>query len=324
MGKSKAPPAPDPVKTAQAQGAANKEAAVATQLGSMVGQRNPWGTLTYNQVGRWDDGTPKTEAVTSLSPSQQALFDIGQATDLDLAKIGQQQVGRIGNLLSSPLDLSSSAIEDRLYQLASPRLNQRFTEARDREISRLANMGITDPNSEMYRNTMRGLGEQENDAFNQLYLTGRQQGLQELLTERNQPLNEISALLSGAQIGMPQFSATPGYNQNPTDVMGATYGSYNAASQNAQMANANRNAMMGGLFGLGGAAITAAPFFSDRRLKKNIRLIGKTAKGLNWYAFDYIWNRPGEGVMADEVEKVMPWAVHNRYGFKAVDYAEVL
>lgn len=252
---SKGPAAPDPVATAKAQGAANKESAIASQLGSMVNQTTPWGSLTYNQIGSWSDGTPRTEQVVNLSPTQKQLFDIGQQTDIDLANIGQEQVGRIGNLLSSPLDLSSTAIEDRLYELANPRMSQRFNDAREREITRLANMGITDPNSEIYQASMRMLGEQENDAYNQLYLTGRGQGVQEMLTTRNQPINEVNALLSGAQVNMPQFNAAPGFNQAPADVMGATYASHNANMANWQQGQANRNAMTGGLFGLAGAGL---------------------------------------------------------------------
>lgn len=324
--KSSAPAAPDPAATARAQGQANKEAAIASQLGSMVNQRNPWGSLTYNQIGTWSDGTPRTEQITELSPEQRQLYDIGQRSNIALGSLGERQIGQISSALSSPLDLSNTAIEDRIYNLATPRLNQRFDRQREQTLTRLANMGITDPNSEIYRAEMRNLGETENDAYNSILLNARQQAIQEMITGRSQPINEASALLSGTQVGMPQFQSTPGFNQNPADVMGATYGSYNAQQQNAAMANANRNAMMGGLFGLGGAGISAAPFFlaSDRRLKKNIRLIGKTNKGFNWYAFDYVWGQPSHGVMADEIEKVMPEAVGERLGYKMVNYAMVL
>lgn len=322
--KSSAPPAPDPVATAKAQGAANKEAAIASQLGSMVNQRNPWGSLSYNQIGTWPDGTPRTEQVTELSPEQMQLFQTGQRASQNLANIGERQIANLGGVLGEPLDLSSTAIEDRLYSLASPRMTQRFDQSRQRELTRLANMGITDPNSDIYKATMRGLGEQENDAWNNLYLGGRSQALNEMLTARSQPLNEIASLLSGTQVSTPQFQSTPGFNQNPADIMGATYGSYNAQAQNAAQSNANRNAMMGGLFGLGGAAISSAPFWSDRRLKTNIRKIGKTQKGFNWYAFDYVWGEPSEGVMADEVAAVKPWAVTEMLGYSRVDYTEVL
>lgn len=259
--KSSAPAAPDPVATARAQGQANKEAAIASQLGSMVNQRNPWGSLTYNQIGTWSDGTPRTEQITELTPEQMQLFQTGQRASQNLANIGERQISNLGGALENPLDLSSTAIEDRLYSLASPRMTQRFDQARNRELTRLSNMGITDPNSDIYKATMRGLGEQENDAWNNLYLGGRSQALNEMLTARSQPLNEIAALLSGTQVSTPQFQSTPGFNQNPADVMGATYGSYNAALQNNALANSNRNSMMGGLFGLAGAGISAAPFF---------------------------------------------------------------
>ncbi len=64
--------------------------------------------------------------------------------------------------------------------------------------------------------------------------------------------------------------------------------------------------------------------FSDRRLKKNIELVGRDERtGLNLYEFEYI-NGDGArylGVMADEVELVMPQAVSVMdNGYKAVNY----
>lgn len=255
------PAAPDPVATAQAQGAANKEAAIASQLGSMVNQQTPWGNLTYNQIGTWSDGTPRSEQITTLSPEQQKLFETGQQATQKLADIGSGQIGQLSSILANPLDLSSTAIEDRLYNLASPRLNERFDREQQQLQTRLANMGITDPNSDIYKAETKLLGENQNDAWNSLYLGGRNQAVNEMLTARSQPINEIASLLSGTQIGSPQFNSTPGLNVNPADIMGATYGSYNANAQNAALKQQQQNAMMGGLFGLGGAGISALPFF---------------------------------------------------------------
>ncbi|MDE2100413.1 MAG: tail fiber domain-containing protein [Patescibacteria group bacterium] len=64
--------------------------------------------------------------------------------------------------------------------------------------------------------------------------------------------------------------------------------------------------------------------FSDRRLKKNIEEIGKTASGHKLYSFEYLWGEKAVGVMADEVEKVMPLAISNVFGFKAVNYDMVM
>jgi len=60
---------------------------------------------------------------------------------------------------------------------------------------------------------------------------------------------------------------------------------------------------------------------SDRRLKTNIKLIGKYKNGLNKYTWTYLWGVNGTGAMADEVEKLIPNAVAEFNGFKAVNYA---
>ena len=75
--------------------------------------------------------------------------------------------------------------------------------------------------------------------------------------------------------------------------------------------------------GVGTAAAVAgmAMMMSDRRLKRNIRQIGKTESGYNIYSWDYIWGAPGVGVMADEVPK--EWVHRMPSGFDAVDYAQV-
>lgn len=78
-----------------------------------------------------------------------------------------------------------------------------------------------------------------------------------------------------------------------------------------------------GLQGLGSIA-TAGGFpaiFSDRRLKKDIKKVGKTDEGLGVYTYRYKAGGPIQmGVMAQEVEKVRPGAVKTVAGFKAVDY----
>ena len=84
------------------------------------------------------------------------------------------------------------------------------------------------------------------------------------------------------------------------------------ASQGSQIAS-----------GVGTAAAIAgmAMMMSDRRLKRNIRQIGKTDAGYNLYAWDYVWGAPGAGVMADEVPK--EWVHRMPSGFDAVDYSKV-
>lgn len=75
---------------------------------------------------------------------------------------------------------------------------------------------------------------------------------------------------------------------------------------------------------LGGMATGGVGFFSDRRLKENIELVGEDeATGLPLYSFNYIddQERRYVGVMADDVEKVKPEAViEDSSGYKRVNY----
>lgn len=76
-----------------------------------------------------------------------------------------------------------------------------------------------------------------------------------------------------------------------------------------------------GLMGLLGLGLQAAPLFSDRRLKENIKRVGQTDTGLPIYTYTYAGSASVQmGVMADEVESVMPHAVSEVSGFKAVNY----
>lgn len=78
---------------------------------------------------------------------------------------------------------------------------------------------------------------------------------------------------------------------------------------------------VGGLLSGGAAIMKAWP--SDRRLKENIEAVGTDERtGLTLYHFNYIGDDTVfRGVMADEVERIMPDAVmEDDLGYKAVNY----
>ena len=75
----------------------------------------------------------------------------------------------------------------------------------------------------------------------------------------------------------------------------------------------------------GSTTTTTQPmsFFSDRRLKEDIKQVGKAKNGLPIYKFKYKGDPTEQthiGFMADEVEKVHPEAVGLAGGYKTVDY----
>ena len=144
------------------------------------------------------------------------------------------------------------------------------------------------------------------------------QSLQTQLALRNQPLNEITGLMSGSQLQMPQFQGYSPTNIAPAPIFAGAQAQGAAALQNYGIQQSGANATTGGLFGLAGAA--APLVFSDRRLKSNIERIGTHKLGIGLYEYDIFGERQ-QGVMADEAEKVMPKAVlMHPSGYKMVNY----
>ena len=141
---------------------------------------------------------------------------------------------------------------------------------RDEERARtmLSNRGI-EVGSEAYNRGMDDLSRARNDArlaavaaggaeMANLYgLTADSRGraIQEAMLERSQPINEIATLLGTAgPIDVANFGAVPQAGVAPADIAGATYASHGSAMNAYQQEMANRNAMMGGVFGIAKAA----------------------------------------------------------------------
>ena len=97
----------------------------------------------------------------------------------------------------------------------------------------------------------------------------------------------------------------------------------------AQSAAAQSQNNINNGFAAAGLALQGYETFSDRRLKKNIKLRGQK-NGHNVYT--WLWNEAAAalglfgrsaGVIAQEVEKSRPDAVTERHGFKCVNYSMI-
>lgn len=141
----------------------------------------------------------------------------------------------------------------------------------------------------------------------------------------------------GQQNIFNRLMGVAGMGQGSTGQMGAAGQSYatnvgnlqtGLASTQMQAAQAKAaqesqgNSMFGQLLGTG--TQMAMSYFSDKRLKENIELVGKEM-GHNIYEFDY---KDGSGryrgVMADEVIDIEPSAVKEMSnGYLAVDYSKI-
>lgn len=321
------PPAPDPVATANAQAAMNKDTAIAQYGLNATNQKTPQGSLTYNQIGKWEDGTPRFEAVQSYSPTEQGIYETGAKTRQNLSTIGATQSEKIGGLLNSPYSLNE-ATEKKLAGMQKGFLDPQWQEEQARLESQLINKGVR-PGSAAYDNAMRDFSTNKQRAYNQTYLDAYKTAESSSMAERNQPINEITALMSGSQVSQPGYTNTPQPGVAPTDYIGAQQQSLNQQNLGYQAQVGSNNAMMSGLFGLGSAGLGGWAYGgfkgSDRRTKEDITRVGKTDSGLPIYTYRYKNGGLMEmGVMAQDVEKMKPEAVaHTPEGLMAVDYGQI-
>jgi len=341
MGKeSSAPPPPDYAAAARETATGNLDAARAATAANRVNQVTPYGSLNYSISGSDPYGNPTWTATQSLAPAQQQLLDYQNQTSLGLGQLANKGLGYVSNMLDNPFDTSalpstgfnpSQSYQDAYMQRLAPQIQQ----GREALDVKLANQGIP-VGSEAYRRAMLTQSQRENDllaaATTQGFGVGqqaRQSALQEQAYLRNEPLNTLSAVRTGAQVQGPQFvnSAQQATTAGP-DILGATQMGYNAQMGAANAQNAANNAMTQGLFGLGDAAL-----MSDIRTKENIKHIDWLPNGLPVYTYEYkpeFKNHPlaghgtHTGVMAHEVEAMYPNAVITLdNGYKAVDYGQL-
>lgn len=248
------PSPPDPVATANAQAAMNKETAIAEFGLNATTQNNPWGSVSYEESGTWSDGTPRFTQNTTLTPEQQAIFDQTQAAQSNLAGIANEQSSFLDQYMSEPFQFDNSDAEQWAYDLASPRLldQQAKTEAQLRTV--LANKGIRE-GSAAWNSEMQRLMQGNSDQLNQLALTGRGQAFSEALAQRNQPINEITALMSGSQVSNPATMSGP---SPQAGVAGVDYAGL--VNQNYQQELAASQGLWGGIGGLFGTALSGGLF----------------------------------------------------------------
>ncbi|TIN20585.1 MAG: hypothetical protein E5Y51_02315 [Mesorhizobium sp.] len=333
MGKPSAPEPPDPKETSAASTSTNVGTAIANSFLNNANQVTPDGTISYDQTGSytWNDpytgksyNIPRFTATTSLSDAQKAIKTQTDAAQLNLGTLANNQSSFLNDYMSKPFDGSNDATEARLLQLGRERLDPILQQQQDALATRLANQGIK-LGSTAYDRAMTQQSQAANDAYDQLILQGHGQAFQEAQAIRNQPINEITALLSGSQVSNPQAA---GFNQSTiptTDVAGLINQNYQQKMANYQQDMANSQSLIGGLFGLGGKLIS----LSDDDAKKDKTRLADITPEMGLWKFHYKGEAKDApmrlGLMASEVEKVVPEAVSRRPdGYRQVDYGKAL
>jgi hypothetical protein len=292
--------------------------------------------MAYNPDAGWS-------ATQVLSPDQQKIAD--QTSQLSSGLLGSAQSGLnyANQVLSQPgVDTSKLAqtginpgqsYQDAMMARLAPQIERENAQLEQQ----LANRGIA-AGTDAYNQAKTLQAQNQNDRLNSATVQGmntglaaNQQGFQQAAYNQMQPINVINALRTGSQVQNPNFANVP--NQATTagpDLLGATNAQYQnqLSAYNAQQAAGG--GFLGGLMSLGGSALMAPTgTFSDERLKTDIKQIGTHKLGIGIYTFKYkkghhLPEGTQVGVMAQEVEKVIPEAVTTaENGYKLVNYGMI-
>lgn len=339
-----APAAPDYTGAAQQTAQGNLDAARVATAANRVNQVTPYGNLNYAETGTDSYGNPTWTATTSLSDVGQQLLNNQNSASLGLGSTINSALGRTQDIMGQGFNPNLPQVginAGQNYQDAyMERLRPQIEQGREALDVKLANQGIP-VGSEAYKRAMMTQGQRENDlmlgATTQGFGTGlqaNQQAYNQAMTNYNLPLNTLSALRSGAQVQNPTFVNAPQQaTTSGADLLTAAQatGQYNLGSSNASAAA--QSGFNQGLMGLGGSLGGAYLMGSDIRMKESIKAVGVLSNGLTVYEFEYKpefkdkeFNGHGKfiGVMAQDVEKVIPEAVHTlNDGYKVVDYAKL-
>ena len=269
-GKSDPPPAPDYLGAARETAAGNLEAARATAAANRVNQVTPYGNLTYSISGKDSYGNDMYTANQTLTPAQQRILEQNQGLSSGLLTTAQQGLDYAGSLLAKPgVDMASlpqiginpgETYSDAIMRRLAPQIAQE-SQASD---AALANQGIAQ-GTQAYENAKRQLAMSQNDRQLGAITSGmnvgmgaNQQAFNQQAYNQMQPINVINALRTGSQVQNPNYVNVPQQaNVGGADILGATNALYSNQVNATNAANAAQGNFLGGLMGLGGAALMA-------------------------------------------------------------------
>lgn len=285
MSKPKAPKPPDPVATANAQTQSNIQTGTNNSYLNNVNQVTPYGNVSYDVTGAGPNGVPRWTQTTTESPNQAQIRGLGEQQDIALGNLGLEQTSKIADILGTPytpgrLDIAGTLgnygedVTDRTKALLDRGVGDWARRGQEDLNSTLAAQGINLGSDAFTRAQQDWQGGVAN-AYAANELSARQQGqadrgqaLSELLQgfntntsleqlQRQTPINEINALRS-SQLLSPINPGQPNqYGIAGTDIAGINNSAYQNQLAAYQQQMSGRNALLGGLASLGGAAIGA-------------------------------------------------------------------
>lgn len=307
------------------QGAAGLQSGI-SGLDDVSKNLNPYASGEYLRQG----GNPYLEATL-----KSAMGDAAQGVNAQFSSAGRYGSGANADALASRLGKISTdarmqdynqqqqnmlSANGQLQQLAGLRgsLGQGLAGIGQQGVNNMAGAG----------GALSGLATAQNtDAANQMGVGSQRMDYQQRLIDAlNQaPWAKVGNLaqIAGGIGGLGGTST--GFSQGTQSMSGGGLGSMLGGGLAGLGGLGNLFGGLGKFMGAGGFA----SLFSDERLKENIKPVGKSHDGQNIYQYNYKddpLKRTTLGLMAQEVEKVKPEAVHKDpfSGFKMVNYAKAM
>jgi len=189
---------------------------------------------------------PRYQATVSLSPEQQRILDASQGARGSLAELAQERSEFLKDYLPNA---SPAGVAKAVEGYITPRLDERFGQEEEAIRTRLAQQGLTS-GTEAWNREMERLGRSKNDAYNTAMVDSYGMGMQAV----NNPINQITALLSQGQVTGPNVRMSQPASMPTVDQAGLINSNYN---QRAQVAASQPSFLdtFGGLFGLATAPV---------------------------------------------------------------------
>ena len=239
------PSAPDPMMSSMVQAQMYKDAAREQQRMNMVGQTTPYGSLNW-------EGDPNApggyRAVQQLNPQTQALFDQNIANQTAAGKTEANLFANAGDAMSKPLKLGWDETSQRLSDMSRSIMDPQWERNQNKFDQQMADRGLM-PGSAGYDNSYRDFNTSKSDAYTKMNLDAYDRAVANQTAEWQSPFNALASLMNGSQMqATPNFglTQTPQETIQAPDYMGMAQNNYNTQMK-------SHDAMMGGLFGLGGS-----------------------------------------------------------------------
>jgi len=240
------------------------------------------------------------------------------------AVAGMKADKKLDKLLEQDPTYTSSPYAAERYQLAKTLLNSRMAGAATME------RGISGAAGNAYGNIQRNT----TDSSQALAMMA---GIQGQAGDQSARLGQLEGEdyykklgnLTGAQEGMTQehqnlFDDSVRRWQDKVNVAQAQYAMRKQGAKDINSYGDSMNSSlssMGSGMGAGGGMSAGGGVMSDKRLKHNYHVIGKSPSGINIYEFSYLGSDTRyHGVMANEVGDA---AFMTESGYKAVDYSKI-